>query len=202
MSLLRRPSRRALVAVAGASVAAGLTLATDPAPPAAATEPQVSYAATSASWNRHISCKATVTTLATVLGGRKSAQGGASFVGGGFKPGIPNRRDATPPCSVNGTPTLVELHHVTMGSCAKINKDGDWTCVVTDPRKPKGLLNRIHIETGANVRAMGDWTIPPGGTPLDIQGFVFWDPDHVNAAFHDYTGWELHSFTAWRRART
>jgi hypothetical protein len=29
---------------------------------------------------------------------------------------------------------------------------------------------------------------------------VFWDPDHTTAAFHHHSGWELHTFTAWRLA--
>jgi hypothetical protein len=37
-----------------------------------------------------------------------------------------------------------------------------------------------------------------GGTRVDVQGFVYWDPDHVNAAFHFYSGWEIHPLSAWR----
>jgi hypothetical protein len=157
-------------------------------------------AATSRSWNPHISCTATVTTLATLLGSQRSPAGGPSFDGGGFRPGIPDRRSTTPPCTAGGRPTFVEIHHVVVGSCSKINKDGDWTCEMTDPKRPKNDFNAIHLETGSALRAKGGWSAPPGGTPVDVQGFVFWDPDHVSAAFHHHTGWELHSFTAWRRA--
>lgn len=183
----------ALALVAASLVLLGLGRPTTSAPAYAA-------AATSPSWSRTTSCAATVTTLAAVLGSQRSPAGGPSFDGGGFRPGVPDRRAVSPPCTAGGRPTYVELHHVVVGSCAKINKDGDWTCELTDPSRPKNDFNAIHIETGANVRAKGGWSVPPGGTPIDVQGFVFWDPDHVKAAFHHHSGWELHSFTAWRRA--
>ncbi len=161
-------------------------------------------AVTGVSWNTHVSCKPVLTTLAKVLGTQRSALGGATLAGGGFKPGIPDRRSTNPPCSVSGVPTLVELHRVTVGSCAKINADGDWTCELTDPALPASVtadFRAIHIEIDGNFRAKG-WApaIPPGGRLIDVQGFVFWDPDHTTAAFHHHSGWELHSFTAWRLA--
>jgi hypothetical protein len=189
--------------VAGAATAPA-SLTRTSSPPAAAAARPVAPAVTPVSWNVHVSCRPVVTTLAKVLGTQKSALGGATFAGGGFKPGIPDRRSTNPPCTVSGVPTLVELHRVTVGSCAKINNDGDWTCELTDPALPASVtadLRSIHIEIDGNFRAKG-WgpAIPPGGTPIDVQGFVFWDPDHVTAAFHHHSGWELHTFTAWRRA--
>jgi PKD domain len=35
-------------------------------------------------------------------------------------------------------------------------------------------------------------------TLLDVQGYVYWDPDHLTAQWHNFNGWELHPFTAWR----
>jgi hypothetical protein len=190
------PHRRTLLALALVTASLALLgLGRPTATPVAA-----AATATAASWNRNISCAATVTTLATVLGSQRSPAGGPSFDGGGFRPGIPDRRSTNPPCTAGGRPTFVELHHVVVGSCSKINKDGDWTCELTDPKKPKNDFNAIHLETGSALRAKGGWSAPPGGTPVDVQGFVFWDPDHVSAAFHHHTGWEIHSFTAWRRA--
>jgi hypothetical protein len=157
------------------------------------------------SWNPHVVCKPVITTMRAVLGTQKNARGGATFNGGAFKPGIPDRRSTNPPCSVAGKPTLVELHHVVMGSCSKINNDGDWTCELTDPAIPLSAgvnMRQIHCEIDGNYRAKG-WAPkpPPGGVFLDVQGFVFWDPGHETAAWHHYSGWELHSFTAWRLAR-
>lgn len=156
------------------------------------------------SWNSHVVCVPVLTTLSKVLGTQRSPLGGATLAGGGFKPGIPDRRSTNPPCAVAGVPTLVELHKVTVGTCAKINTDGDWTCELKDPSIPATVpadFHSIHIEIDGNFRAKG-WapSIPPGGTLIDVQGFVFWDPDHVTAAFHHHSGWELHSFIAWRLA--
>src|SRR5207253_2303525 len=37
---------------------------------------------------------------------------------------------------------------------------------------------------------------------IDVQGFVFWDPDHLTEAAHSFSGWELHPLTAWRISNT
>ena len=175
------------------------------AEPVSSSRPAASVTAvTAASWNRHVSCRATVTTLARVLGTQRSPLGGATFAGGGFKPGIPNRRATTPPCSVGGKPTFVQLDRVKLGSCQRINHDGDWTCTVSDPSAARGTppsLNHMHVESDVNFRKAG-WAQPdpPGGTLLDVQGFVYWDPNHTTAIWHHYSGWELHTFTAWRHA--
>ncbi|MGB9377815.1 MAG: VCBS repeat-containing protein [Mycobacteriales bacterium] len=172
-----------------------------PAQPAEA----ASVSTGNASWNPNVGCSATVTTLGKILGTQTSAQGGATYAGGAFKPGIPDRRSFSPPCVVNGVPTFVELHNVSVGACAKINADGDWTCGLTDPNVPASVsinLKKIHIETGTNYRTAGGWSVPPGGKRIDIQGFVFWDPGHTTEAWHMYSGWEIHNFTAWRLTGT
>jgi hypothetical protein len=157
---------------------------------------------TRASWNPNVDCRATVTQLSKVLGTERSSLGGATFNGGGFKPGIPDRRALRPPCTVNGGTTFVQLNNVRVSSCDKINDDGDWTCTLYDPNAPEGTpadLNRIHIETDQKFRSRAGWSKPPGGTNINVQGFVFWDPNHVTAKWHNHSGWEIHSFTAWRR---
>ncbi|HVH15539.1 MAG TPA: IPT/TIG domain-containing protein [Candidatus Angelobacter sp.] len=35
-------------------------------------------------------------------------------------------------------------------------------------------------------------------TLVDVQGFVYWDPGHLNETWHGFSGWELHPLTAWR----
>lgn len=35
-------------------------------------------------------------------------------------------------------------------------------------------------------------------TTFDIQGFVFWDPGHVTAQWHSFSGWEIHPLTGIR----
>lgn len=179
------------------------------APTGGSAEPEPQYvvpqfiqqARTASSWNRNVRCRATVTTLRRILGTQRGSRGGATFQGGGFKPGIPDRRALRPPCRVSRVPTFVQLNHARVGACRQINNDGDWTCTLTDPRLsgPEDM-RRIHIETDRRFRRRSGWSIPPGGTDIRVQGFVFWDPGHTNAAFHNHSGWEIHSFTAWRRA--
>lgn len=155
------------------------------------------------SWNRHVNCRATVTTLRHVLGTKTNKLGGATYRGGEFKPGIPDRRSFNPPCRRRHTPTLVQLNRVKVGSCTQINEDGDWTCNLTDPSVPRRRsihMSSIHIETDKKFRKRTNWTKPPGGRLINVQGFVFWDPDHTTAEWHHFSGWELHSFTAWRRS--
>ena len=185
-----------------ALAATTLVLDASPGTPAQAASAPTAEAqsATSPSWNRNVACNATVTTLADLLGSQRSSSGGATFAGGRFRPGVPDARSVTQPCAVGGVSTFVELRRVVVGACAKINKDGDWTCGLTDPSRPTGDLNAIHIETDSKVRARGGWTVPAAGTPIDVQGFVYWDPNHTTAAFHNHSGWELHSFTAWRHS--
>ena len=200
-----RSSRRAAFALGVAATLAGCGATADTAAAPEALAVPAAFGGTSvstatASWNPNVKCSATVTTLATVLGSQKSAQGGATFAGGGFRPGIPDRRSLTPPCAVDGRPTFVELRRVMVAPCDKINRDGDWTCTVRDPARPDGLMNRMHIETDAKFRSRTGWTQPPGKTLIDVQGFVFWDPGHTGSTWHNYSGWELHSFTAWRRS--
>jgi hypothetical protein len=162
----------------------------------------LAHARTHPSWNPNVRCRATVTNLRRILGRESGASGGATFQGGGFKPGIPDRRALRPPCKVRRIPTFVQLNHATIGSCDQINADGDWTCSLTDPRLRGSLdMRRIHIETDQKFRHRRGWSRPPGGTAVRIQGFVFWDPGHTDEAWHNHSGWEIHSFTAWRRAR-
>lgn len=202
----RHPSRTALAGVAVVATAlAGCAPVADreaAAPQTLSVESAAAAAAvTTASWNTKVKCSATVTTLATVLGSQKSSKGGATFAGGGFRPGIPDKRALTPPCSVDGRPTLVELRRVMVAPCEQINRDGDWTCTLRDPAKADSPMNRIHVETDAVFRSQTNWTRPPGKKLIDVQGFVFWDPGHTGSTWHNYSGWELHSLTAWRTAR-
>ena len=76
--------------------------------------------------------------------------------------------------------------------------------------------HRIHFEIDMDWMAK-DWcgpvssycnnsTLPQyvasgisgGSTSIDVQGFIYWDPEEVTTPGHNYGGWELHPFTAWR----
>jgi hypothetical protein len=68
---------------------------------------------------------------------------------------------------------------------------------------PACYLHKIHVEIDMYWNASK--TAPrmiPTGTLIDVQGFVYWDPNHVTDAGHSYSGWELHPFTAWRISGT
>ena len=76
--------------------------------------------------------------------------------------------------------------------------------------------HRIHFEIDMDWQAKG-WCGPAssycnnstlsqnvasgssgGSTSIDVQGFIYWDPTEVTTPGHNYSGWELHPFTAWR----
>lgn len=156
------------------------------------------------SWNPNVRCRAVRTTLRKVLGDKRNSYGGATFRDGGFRPGIPDKRALRPPCRRNGVRTFVQLNRVKVGFCDKINEDGDWTCNLTDPTVPRRRsphMSQIHIETDSKFRQRRGWSKPPGGVLINVQGFVFWDAGKTTASWHHFSGWELHSFTAWRRSR-
>lgn len=170
--------------------------------PARSAPPLPTADRTRRSWNSHVRCRATVTTLRQVLGKVRNRYGGAAKTGGQFRPGIPDRTAFRPPCHRHGVPTFVQLNRVRVGSCSKINEDGDWTCTLTDPTTPARRsedMKSIHIETDQKFRNRSGWSIPPAQTDINVQGFVFWDAGHTAEAWHHHSGWELHSFTAWRR---
>ena len=155
------------------------------------------------SWNNKVSCRARVTTLRQVLGKQKNRNGGATYRGGQFKPGIPDRRSFKPPCVRRGTRTYVQLNRVKVGDCKKINDDGDWTCNLVDPSVPRHRsihMSSIHVETDKKFRNRSNWTRPVPYKLIDVQGFVFWDPAHTKEEWHHFSGWEIHSLTAWRRS--
>jgi PKD domain/Bacterial Ig-like domain (group 3) len=35
-------------------------------------------------------------------------------------------------------------------------------------------------------------------TLIDVQGFISWDPGHLNNTWHNLNGWEIHPLTGWR----
>src|SRR2546422_153998 len=74
-----------------------------------------------------------------------------------------------------------------------------------------GCWHRLHVEfdqdwQGAGYCGSGSVCdtsqvrsqIVGMSTYIDVQGFVYWDPDHVSDSWHSYSGWELHPLTAWR----
>jgi hypothetical protein len=167
------------------------------------------------SWNPAVSCTALLTTIEGVIGSQANANGGATYGGGGFIPGIPNRRATSPPCSVSGNATFVEIHGVqintqtyTIEDCAQYPNGNfcDTTFNAQDPKCTSSdvYLCTIHMEVDQAWKSAG---IAPQNPPitirlLDIQGFVYWDSEHTISPSHSYSGWEIHSVSAWRLSST
>jgi hypothetical protein len=162
-------------------------------------------AATLPSWNTHVTCRAVLTTIETILGSDRSPLGGATEQGGGFQPhlaGEVNRRLLTPPCALGRVSTFVEVHSVTVAEPPEHSSDGDWVVNLTSSPGAANPMTTIHVEEDTVWIAAGAAPplLPAMGTRIDVQGFVFWDPGHVTEAYHSFSGWELHALTAWRPA--
>src|SRR5207249_1452818 len=48
------------------------------------------------SWNPAVGCTAILTSIEGVIGSQRNANGGAAYGGGGFIPGIPDKRSTSP----------------------------------------------------------------------------------------------------------
>ena len=160
------------------------------------------------SWSQHVRCMPQLTTLPAILGSAESPAGGATESGGAFQPhlaGDAQKHLLNPPCAIGGTPTFVEVHDLVVSTRPKRSADGDQVANLTDPNRSD--IVKVAMKT-IRVEIDGTWfeagvappLLPPLGTRIDVQGFVFWDRDHVDSAGHSYSGWELHPLAAWRAA--
>lgn len=171
---------------------------------------------TDTSWNPQSAyCTATVTSLETVIGTTTNSFGGATYAGGGFKPGIPDKRNLSPPCTagVPASATFVEIDNVKIPfsvregwDCIASTSNCDQSFNIQDPSCPSAssdpYLCSIYTEIDQNWEQSGVAPVnPPNGTLIDIQGFVFNETEKsVMAADHNYSPWEIHPLTAWRIA--
>jgi hypothetical protein len=161
-----------------------------------------------ASWNPHYHCTPVLTTIPFILGSQENALHGATEEGGGLQPHLRGAHDQhllDPPCSVGGTGTFVEIHDVVVAHDPERVEDGDVNVNMADPNRPDiANVNMKTIHTEIDDQLIGHKVAPPmpprKGTHIDIQGFVFWDPSHTDADWHSFSGWEIHSLTAWRPA--
>lgn|GEM_PF-6079181 len=159
------------------------------------------------SWSSHTACKPVRTTIPEILGTQENASHGATEAGGRFQPhfrGPPQQHQLNPACEIDGTPTFVEVDDVFISRAPNRSADHDDSTNVTQAGRPditNPQLKTLHIEID------GTWidgnVAPPLwpdklGTRLDVQGFVFWDPAHVDTDWHQHSGWELHPVAAWR----
>jgi hypothetical protein len=89
---------------------------------------------------------------------------------------------------------------------------GYWPCTSTNTT---GCMHTLHAEIDHDWKGTSycgpntpcDNSTLVGETAaykslIDVQGFLFWDPDHLNESAHNFSGWELHPLTAWRISNT
>jgi hypothetical protein len=160
------------------------------------------------SWSNHVRCTPVLTTLPEILGSQESPAGGAIESGGKFQPHLRGAEDQhllNPPCTVGATPTFVEVHDVVISAGPSLSRDGDDSANISDPNRPdiaNPYMKTLHVEIdGLWISAeVAPRLFPPLGTRIDVQGFVFWDPAHLDAPWHSLSGWELHPISAWRPA--
>ncbi|HZC28552.1 MAG TPA: hypothetical protein VE269_02340, partial [Gaiellaceae bacterium] len=159
------------------------------------------------SWSSHTACKPVRTTIPEILGTQENASHGATETGGRFQPhfrGVPQQHQLNPACQIGGTPTFVEVDDVYISRAPNRSGDQDDSTNLTQVGRPditNPMMKTLHAEIDGTWITGG--VAPPLwptqlGTRLDVQGFVFWDPAHVDTAWHQYSGWELHPVAAWR----
>jgi hypothetical protein len=159
------------------------------------------------SWSSHVTCTPVRTTIPEIVGTAENAKHGPTEAGGRFQPhlrGFAQQHLLNPPCEIGGTPTFVEVDDVFISRAPNRSGDGDDSTNVTQADRPditNPNMKTLHIEIDGTWISAGVapllWPLELG-TRLDVQGFVFWDPAHVDADWHQYSGWELHPIAAWR----
>ncbi len=126
------------------------------------------------------------------------------------------------PCSTpSGIPAFVEIHSLTVSSLAIADCGVSFdrsnggepfpngsTCSTTfslagsSPSCPACYMHRIYGVIDRDWKAAGIAPASPAqGQTIDVQGFVYWNPQWVDQPWHSYTGWELH-VVAWRVSTT
>src|SRR5437867_2774422 len=172
-------------------------------------------APTGSSWNTAVTCQPVIATVRDILGSQLNSNGGATF-SGGYGVSIPDKRSINPPCNVNAKQMLVEIHNVVLIDFSAADECGDPGYSPPIPSAYCDSTGNIEDQNdhtfGSNYNMVRmhtendmDWKYhsiaypdAPMGVPIDVQGFVYWDPSHVAEAWHSYSGWELHPLTAWR----
>ena len=194
------------------------------------------------SWNNAVRCSPSISTIEHVVGNTPIQRNattpssfGADYSGGSYQlagnlafgsspQNWPfSKRSLQPPCFVNGLPTFVELHNVTLTVASNVatydcrtaydvsngagafpnGRNCDAVFSVGNASAtacPACFMHRIYAEIDGdwNASSVAPSLPPPPGQMIDVQGFVYWDPDSLNFSSHNWSGWELHPFTAWR----
>src|SRR5207249_2713728 len=130
-----------------------------------------------------VPCAAVLTSIEGIIGSQPNANGGATYAGGGFIPGIPNKRATSPPCTVNGNTTFVEVHGVQMLTLTNVVEDCaqypngnfcDTTSNFKDPKCASSDVNlcQMHMEID---QAWKSASIAPQNPPVTTQLFEHFD---------------------------
>jgi hypothetical protein len=82
------------------------------------------------------------------------------------------------PCTSTNTTSCMHMIHVQI--------DRDW--------KGAGYCGPATVCDNSTLLS----ETMPYQTLIDVQGFVFWNPNDLSDNAHGFTGWELHPLTAWR----
>ena len=183
------------------------------------------------SWNKHVAASPVPTTLAQILGSQTNAPGGATRVGGwgggmsladrrhwiGTRvvSGTDQKRLVPPPAWVGPVPVFVQVDNLEIVWISDNGRvpgtDHDTSGNACMVGRPRSNLTCIHIEIDGQWKARG-WAPPdfPMRTPIDIQGYIYWDIPHSSEGVpldsapsryilgHYETGWEIHPVSAWR----
>ena len=130
----------------------------------------------------------------------------------------PFRPPLSSPCSTStGVSAFIEIHKLvvtspTVTDCGVYfdvsNGGGPFprgqSCSTTFnlassmPQCPACYFHRVYTVIDRDWKAAG--LAPPSpaqGQIIDVQGFVYWNPQNVAESWHSYTGWELH-LSSWR----
>jgi hypothetical protein len=161
------------------------------------------------SWNPHVQCRPLLTSVARLVGSQRSTFGGATEAGGALQPHFTGeaKRALKLPCLIgDATPTFVELDGLQISADFPPPADGDRVFNATDAARDDlpEPMRTMHIEIDGTWRRAG--IAPPTGLPavgatVDLQGYVYWDPEHTDEAWHSFSGWELHPLASWRLTR-
>ncbi len=174
------------------------------------------------SWNSHVSCLASMTTIPGVIGSISNAQGGADL-SGARTTSLIMKHSLDYPCANFGFPVFVEIHDVAVtygpivtADCSQVEgttscdtvgniADFDLPCVACLPGTVYMQEMRWEVErqwgaSGFDSDSINAYGLPKQGDRLDVQGFVYWSFLAPSDALHDYSGWYL-ELTAWRHAQ-
>src|SRR5438046_3135027 len=112
---------------------------------------------------------------------------------------------ATPfPAGMNMSDTTFNIFTPGYGTCTSGNRTG--------------CMHTIHVEIDHDWKAAGYcgtgttcdvYPLAQGlvsstvnKTTIDIQGYIYWDPQHASDSSHSFSGWEIHPLTPWRKSNT